>query len=108
LHKRNCFNPVDVSKMAKSEKKRAVQSLLLLTEKRDGRVKGRLVYNCKPTRERLSKKEAASPTASLEAILLTSVVDVKESRDVMSADILNAFVQAHLPDTKNGNERVII
>jgi hypothetical protein len=34
-------------------------------------------------------------------------VDVKERRDVMS-DIPNPFIQAHLPDTKNGNERVIM
>jgi hypothetical protein len=32
LHKRNCFNPVDVSKMT-NPKKRAMQSLLFLTEK---------------------------------------------------------------------------
>jgi hypothetical protein len=43
-----------------------MQSLLFLTEKRDGRIKGRLVYNGKPTREWLSKEEAAYPTAFLE------------------------------------------
>jgi hypothetical protein len=42
FHKRNCFDPIDVTL---SEKKRAMKSLLFLTEKRDGRVKGRLVYN---------------------------------------------------------------
>jgi len=41
LHKRNCFEPVDVSQMTKSEKRKAMDSLLFLTEKRDGRVKGR-------------------------------------------------------------------
>jgi hypothetical protein len=56
----------------------------------------------------LSKEEAASPTASLEGILLTSIVDVKENRDVMSADIPNAFIQAHLPATEDGDERVIM
>jgi hypothetical protein len=40
LHKRNCFDPIDVSKLTPSEKKKAMQSLslLFLTEKRDGRV----------------------------------------------------------------------
>jgi hypothetical protein len=47
LHKWNCFNPVDVSSMTRSEKNRAMQSLLFLTGKRDGRIKGRLVYNGK-------------------------------------------------------------
>jgi hypothetical protein len=108
LHKRNCFNPIDVSSMTRPEKNRSMQSLLFLTEKRDGRIKGRLVYNGKPTRQWLSKEEAASPTASLEGILLTSIVDVKENRDVMSADIPNAFIQAHLPPTEDGDERVIM
>jgi hypothetical protein len=56
LHKRNCFEPVDVSQMTKFEKKKAMDSLLFLTEKRDSRVKGRLVYNGKPTRWKKKKQ----------------------------------------------------
>jgi hypothetical protein len=108
LHKRHCFNPLDVSKLTSSEKKKAMQSLLFLTEKRDGRIKGRLVYNGKPTRAWVSKDDAASPTASLEGILLTSIVDVKENRDVMSADIPNAFIQANMPVIKDHEERVVM
>jgi hypothetical protein len=81
---------------------------IFLIEKRDGRVKGRLVYNGKPTREWVSKDDAASPTASLEGILLTSILDVKENRDVMSADIPNAFIQANLPDVQDGDERGVM
>ena len=40
LHKRNCFAPVDVSKLTVGEKKKAQYALMLLTEKRDGSVKG--------------------------------------------------------------------
>jgi hypothetical protein len=69
--------------LTSSEKKKAMQSLLLLTEKRGGRVKGRAW---------LSKDVAASPTTSLEGILLTSIVDGNEIRDVMSTDIPNAFI----------------
>jgi hypothetical protein len=85
-----------------------MQSLLFLTEKGDGRVKGRLVYNGKPIREWVSKDDAASPTASLEGILLTSILDVKENRDVMSADIPNAFVQANLPEQKDDEDRIVM
>jgi hypothetical protein len=35
-------------------------------------------------------------------------LDVKENRDVMSADIPNAFIQANLPDMKDGEERVVM
>jgi len=51
LHKRNCFVPIDVSKLTTSERKKAQHALMLLTEKRDGSVKGRCVYNRKPTRK---------------------------------------------------------
>ena len=108
LHKRNCFEPIDVSKLTTTEKKKAMDSLLFLTEKRDGRVKGRLVYNGKPTRQWLNKEEAYAPTASLEGIFLTAIIDAKEQRDVMSADIPNAFIQAQMPEVQEGEERVIM
>ena len=65
-----------------------------------------MVYNGKPTREWLGKEDSASHTASLEAILLTAMVDAHEGRDVMSTDIPNAFIQAPL-ENKPG-ERVIM
>jgi hypothetical protein len=108
LHKRNCFEPVDVSKMTKTEKEKAMESLLFLTEKKDGRIRGRLVYNGKPTRKWMDKDEPAAPTASLESIMLTAIIDGKEGRDVMSADIPNAFIQANMPEIKDGEERVIM
>jgi len=81
---------------------------MLLTEKRDGTKKGRLVYNGKPTRNWLSREDASSPTASLESILLTSVIDAYEKRDIMCNDIPNAFIQAPMPVIKEGEERVIM
>jgi hypothetical protein len=61
-----------------------MESFLFLTEKRDGRIKGRLVYNGKPTRDCLSKEDAASPTASLEGIMLTGIIDAKEKGNYVS------------------------
>ncbi len=40
--------------------------------------------------------------------MLTAIVDAHEGRDVMSADIPNAFSQTKLPTTKKGDERVIM
>ena len=108
LHQRNCFTPVDVSKLTQEEKNKAVEALMFLTEKRDGSIKGRLVYNGKPTREWLSRDDAASPTAALESIMLTGIVDAKERRDTMSADIPNAFIQTEMPEPAEGEERVIM
>jgi hypothetical protein len=56
----------------------------------------------------LDKEEAAAPTASLESIFLTAIIDAKEGRDVMTADIPNAFIQASMPETEDGEERVMM
>ena len=81
---------------------------MFLTKKRDRSIKARTVYNGKPTREWHTREEATSPTASLESIFLTSIISSKENRDVMSADIPNAFIQASMPAIKNGEDRVIM
>jgi hypothetical protein len=58
LHDRECFTPIDVNELTPTEKKKAQETLMFLTEKRDGRVKGRAVYNLslihisEPTRHR--------------------------------------------------------
>ena len=36
------------------------------------------------------------------------MIDAKENRDVMTADIPNAFIQAHMPKLENGEDRVIM
>jgi hypothetical protein len=51
LHRRNCFTPISVAKMSPIERKKAQQALMFISEKRDKAVKGRMVYNGKPTRE---------------------------------------------------------
>ena len=83
---------------------------MLLTEKNnaDKTVNGRLVYDGSKTRDWVTREEAASPTVSMESISLTTVIDAKEKRDIMTADIPNAFIQAHMPKIENGEDRVIM
>ena len=63
--------------MSPTERKKAQQAFMFLAGKRDESIKGRMVYNGKPTREWLSREDSASPTAALESIMLTAVIDVK-------------------------------
>jgi hypothetical protein len=44
--------------------------------------------------------DATSPTAMMELILITATIDAKQKRDVMTANIPNAFVQTNV-DKKN-------
>ena len=65
LHKRMCFTPVDINDLTTSEKKKSMEAMMLLTEKKDKTVEGQMVYNGKPSGEWLTSEDAASPTASL-------------------------------------------
>jgi hypothetical protein len=58
LHRRSCFTPKSIAKMTQIERRKAQQALMFLGEKRDGTVKGRMVYNGKPTREWLSSEDS--------------------------------------------------
>ena len=74
-----------------------MESLVFLTEKRDGTVKARACANGSTQRSYTNKEETASPTAATESILITGVIEAKQKRDVITLDIPNAFVQTPLP-----------
>ena len=83
-----------------------MESLIFLVEKKDGRIKARTCANGSIQCEWINKEDAASPTAAIELIFLTLVIDAKEGRDVMTADVPNAFVQTPMPEVKEGDKRV--
>jgi len=70
LHHRNCFTPIDLSKLTPLEKKKAQAAMLLLSKKTDGTVKGRCVYEGSKTRPYFTKEETTSRTASTEGIFM--------------------------------------
>ena len=78
LHDRKLFRPVHVKDITSNERRKAQIALAYLTEKRDDEIKGRVVYNGKPTREYLGREDSSSPRASLESILLTGMIDAHE------------------------------
>ena len=49
LHNRTVFGPILVNELTPTERKKAMEALMFLCEKRDGTVKCRMVYNGKPT-----------------------------------------------------------
>jgi hypothetical protein len=50
-------------------------------------------------------EDAASPTAALESVLLTAIINTKEGRYVVVIDIPNAFIQTRL---KNEEDKAIM
>jgi hypothetical protein len=90
------FKPISIEEMTKLKKKRAMESLIFLTKKRDKTVKARVCANGRTQRAYISREEASSPTTSSGAIIATGVIDAKQKRDVMTLDIPNALVQTKI------------
>eukprot|EP00978_Attheya_sp_CCMP212_P001665 scaffold3444_cov50-Attheya_sp.AAC.1 len=92
LHDRVVFEPIRLTDMNPKERKRSMESLIFHVEKGDGTVKARTTQ-----REYIELEDAgASPTASTDSIIITSVIDAKQNRDVMTSDVPNAFVQLEI------------
>ena len=73
----------------------------LIQEKSDGRIKGRTYVNGSKKRFYLKDGESvASPTLSIEGLVITLLIAAYEGRKVISLDVPGAFLQADLPDEK--------
>ena len=56
----------------------------------------------------MGKDDASSPTISMEAIMLTAVIDAIEERHVITVDTTNAFVQTDISTDKQGDRIVMV
>ena len=67
---------------------------MFLKEKRDGSIKGRGCADRRPQREYITKEDSTSPTITIEALMLSSIIDAHERRDIATCDIPGAFMQS--------------
>ena len=93
--------------MTADERKKAMESLIFLTEKKDGRLKARTVANGSVQRRWMEHEDTASPTTALESVLLSATINAREGRDVATVDIPNVFIQTEVPQ-EEGKERIIL
>ena len=105
MHWRDTFVPKRYADLTAEEKKKILESHMFIVKKRDGKMKARKVAGGNTQRDYLTKEDASSPTVSTQAVLLTSIVDAHERRDVAVIDIPNAFIQTRV---NNPKDRVII
>jgi len=84
--------------MTYKERKKALQYLMFLKEKRDGTIKAKGCADGRSQREYTTKAEASSPTVSLEAMMMSCAIDAKEGRHVAVTDIPGAFLHADMED----------
>jgi hypothetical protein len=96
VHDLEVLDPV--SNLTEDEKAAALEYLMFLSEKRDGRIKARGCADGRKQRAYIAKEDASSPTVSLEALLLTTVIDAKENRYVATVDVPGAFTQTDMDE----------
>ena len=94
--------------MTSTKRKRALESLIFLTEKRDGTIKSRQCANGSTQRDYMDREDVSSPTVSTEATMLTSVIEAEEEQDVAIMDIPNAFIQTNLDLKDEEGNRTIM
>ena len=83
------------------DKKKALDAVVLLEEKRNGDTKVRSCANGSKQRMYLKEYESvASPTVSLEGLLMHLVIGAYEKRNFISFDVPGAFLQAKFDDDK--------
>ena len=105
MHMRDSFIPMHKSSLTAEERRRLCEAVNLIKLKSSGELKGCTCANGSYQRNYISKEEAASPTVSMEAVIITVVMEAKERRYVITCDIPNAFIQTKVEDK---SERVIL
>ena len=82
--------------MTQEQKATALKILMFLKEKRNRAIKGYGILDRRKQQETIEPKDATSQTVSTEAILLTTVIDALEGREVAVVDILGAYLSANI------------
>jgi Reverse transcriptase (RNA-dependent DNA polymerase)/Zinc knuckle len=98
LHDRKVVVPVYETELNEEDKKNALEYLMFLKQKRCGKIKGRGCADGRKQRIYTSKEESTSPTVAIESVMLSCVIDAQEHRDVATADIPGAFMQADMDE----------
>ena len=93
LHDRKVIKPMKAHELTDEQRRKALAYLMFLKEKRDGSIKGRGCADGRKQRGWMDKEDTSSPTVSIQALILSCMIDAKEERDTATADIPGAFLQ---------------
>ena len=74
--------PKKVESLTDEQKKNALPCLMFISEKNDGRVKGRCVVDS--TNREMDKDEMSAPTILIDALFITLVIDASERSCVIT------------------------
>ena len=105
LHDRDVIEPKSPNMLTNEEKKQALHYLMFLKKKRCGRIKGRGCADGRRQRIYKTKEEISALTLAIESLFLSSVIDAKEERSVVTLDIPGAFMQADMDEVLYTSEK---
>jgi hypothetical protein len=108
LHDRKCFQPIHKKTLSTTERTRALESIIFLVEKRDGKVKARHCANGSTQRNYIQREDVSSPTLCTDSVLITAVIEAEENRDIATCDIPNVFIQTDIQATDAEGNRSIM
>jgi hypothetical protein len=100
LHWQNSFKPVHWKDVNKEKRKQILKLHVFVKRKRTGQIKARKVAGGNKQRDFISKENASSPTVATESVLITSLVDAQENRDVAIVDVPSTFIQTVVEDNE--------
>jgi Reverse transcriptase (RNA-dependent DNA polymerase)/Zinc knuckle len=102
LHDRDVMKPVDMRALTSEQRtalrKKALAYLMFLKKKRCGKIEARGCADGRKQRLYKTKEEVSSPTVRIESVMLSCLIDAVERRDVATADVPGAFMQADIDE----------
>jgi hypothetical protein len=98
LHVMDTWKVVDPLQLSREARAKMLSSLLLLTEKRNGKIKGWACISGVPQRAYIPKEDAASPTVLTKSVFINSAIATSERRHVRCYDIPSAFVNTDVDE----------
>jgi hypothetical protein len=98
LHDMECIEPKSARMLTREEKAASLRYLMFLKQKHCVRIKGRGCADGRKQRLYKTKAETSAPTVAIESVFLTSVIDAKEERHVISLNIPGAFMQTDIDE----------
>jgi hypothetical protein len=96
LHDLGLFLAQDTKQLTGLQKRGALRAISMVKEKRCGRIKGRTVADGRPQQKLYIKEETTSLTVSIDALMLSILIDASEHRNVATVDFAGAYLHAEM------------
>jgi hypothetical protein len=92
------FNPIVATELTSEQKRAPLRAVNLIKEKRCRKLKGRTCSDGRPQQGLYDKQQTASPTVSTDALMISLTIDSFERKDVATADVAGAYLNADMDD----------